>query len=210
MFQEQENIFYYITTLNENYHHPAMPEGAAEGILKGMYLFRRGEGDGPRVQLLGCGAILREVIAAADRLREDWGVSADLWAAPGINQLTREGQDAARWNLLHPTEPPRRSYVETLLDEHPGPVVAATDYMRLYAEQLRPFVPRRYLVLGTDGFGRSDTRVKLRRHFEVDRYYVTVAALKALADEGVIPATQVRDAIGKYGIDADKPNPVTV
>jgi pyruvate dehydrogenase E1 component len=211
MFQEQENIFYYVATLNENYHHPAMPEGVAEGILKGMYLFRQGEGDGPRVQLLGCGAILREVMAAADLLRDDWGVTADLWAAPGINELTREGQDAARWNLLHPDQPPRKSYVETCLDGHPGPMVAATDYMKLYAEQLRPFLPgRRYLTLGTDGFGRSDTRVKLRRHFEVDRYYVTVAALKALADEGALPVTKVLDAIQKYGIDSNKPNPLTV
>jgi pyruvate dehydrogenase E1 component len=211
MFQEQENIFYYVATLNENYHHPAMPEGVAEGILKGMYLFRQGEGDGPRVQLLGCGAILNEAVAAADLLRDDWGVTADLWSAPGINGLTREGQDAARWNLLHPDQPPRKSYVETCLDGHPGPMVAATDYMKLYAEQLRPFLPgRRYLTLGTDGFGRSDTRVKLRRHFEVDRYYVTVAALKALADEGALPATKVLDAIQKYGIDSNKPNPLTV
>ena len=210
MFQEQENIFYYVTTLNENYHHPAMPEGAREGILKGLYLFRRGEGDGPRVQLLGCGAILREVIAAAELLRDDWGVSADLWSAPGINGLAREGQDATRWNLLHPDQPPRRSYVESCLDGYPGPVVAATDYLKLYAEQLRPFIPRRYLVLGTDGFGRSDTRVRLRRHFEVNRHYVAVAALKLLAEEGAMPVARVSEAIGKYGIDAGKPNPVTV
>jgi pyruvate dehydrogenase E1 component len=210
MFQEQENVFYYVTTLNENYHHPAMPEGAREGILKGLYLFRRGEGDGPRVQLLGCGAILREVIAAAELLRDDWGVTADLWAAPGINGLAREGQDATRWNLLHPDQPPRQSYVETCLDGHPGPVVAATDYLKLYAEQLRPFIPRRYLVLGTDGFGRSDTRVRLRRHFEVNRHYVAVAALKLLAEEGATPVARVSEAIRKYGIDADKPNPATV
>ncbi len=210
MYQEQEHVFYYITTLNENYRHPAMPEGAQDGILKGMYLFRQGEGDGPRVQLMGCGSILREVIAAADRLREDWGVVADIWATPGINGLTREGQDTARWNLLHPTEPPRQSYVETCLADHPGPVVAATDYMRMYAEQLRPFIPRRYHVLGTDGFGRSDTRAKLRQHFEVDRYYVAVVALKLLAEEGTLPAAKVLEAIKKYGIDADKPNPVTV
>jgi pyruvate dehydrogenase E1 component len=210
MFQEQENVFYYVTTLNENYHHPALPEGAQEGILKGMYRFRRGEGDGPRVQLLGCGAILREAIAAADLLRDDWGVTADIWSAPGINGLAREGQDAARWNLLHPDQPPRRSYVESCLDGHPGPVVAATDYMKLYAEQLRPFIPRRYVTLGTDGFGRSDTRAKLRRHFEVDRHYVVVAALKALADDGALPASKALEAIRQYGIDADKPNPVTV
>ena len=210
MFQEQENVFYYVTTLNENYHHPAMPEGARDGILKGLYLFRQGEGEGPRVQLLGCGAILREVIAAADLLRADSGVTADIWAAPGINGLAREGQDATRWNLLHPDQPSRRSYIETCLDGHPGPVVAATDYLKLYAEQLRPFIPRRYLVLGTDGFGRSDTRVRLRRHFEVDRHYVAVAALKLLAEEGAMPVARVSEAIAKYGIDADKPNPVTI
>jgi pyruvate dehydrogenase E1 component len=210
MFQEQESIFYYITTLNENYHHPALPEGVQEGILKGMYLFRQGEGEGPRVQLMGCGAILREVIAAADLLGDDWQVGTDIWSLPGINQLAREGQDVARWNLLHPEQTPRVPYTTACLDGHPGPVVAATDYMKMYAEQLRPFIPRRYHVLGTDGFGRSDTRVKLRWHFEVDRHYVTVAALKLLAEEGAIPVAKVQDAIKKYGIAADKPNPITV
>jgi len=210
MVQEQENVFYYITTLNENYAHPAMPEGAQEGILKGMYLFKAGADDGPRVQLLGCGAILREVITAAELLRDDWGVTADIWAAPGINGVAREGQDVERWNLLHPDQSPRVPYVTACFDGHPGPVVAATDYMKLYAEQLRPFIPRRYHVLGTDGFGRSDTRVKLRQHFEVDRHYVVVAALKLLADEGAIPVARVREAIEKYGIVVDKPNPVTV
>ncbi len=175
-----------------------------------MYLLKQGEGSGHRVQLFGCGAILNEVIAAADLLRDDWQVGADIWSLPGINPLARDGQDAMRWNLLHPDQPPRGRYVETCLDGHPGPVVAATDYMKLYAEQLRPFIPRRYLVLGTDGFGRSDTRVKLRRHFEVDRHYVAVAALKLLAEEGTIPVARVREALGKYGIAADKPNPITV
>ena len=210
MFQEQENIFYYITTLNENYHHPAMPEGAREGILKGMYLFKAGVGDGPRVQLLGCGAILREVIAAADLLSQDFGVVADLWATPGINELARDGNDATRWNLLHPDQPPRIPYVAACLDGHPGPVVAATDYIRLYAEQLRPFIARPYFVLGTDGYGRSDTRAQLRRHFEVNSHYVALAALKLLADAGTIPVAKVLEAIEKYGIDADKPNPITV
>ena len=146
MYQEQEHIFYYITTLNENYHHPAMPAGAEAGILKGMYLFKPGEGGGHRVQLFGCGAILNEVIAAADLLRDDWGVSADIWSLPGINPLARDGQDAMRWNLLHPEQPPRVPYVTACLDGHPGPVVAATDYMRMYAEQLRPFIHRHYSV----------------------------------------------------------------
>jgi pyruvate dehydrogenase E1 component len=210
MVQEQEHVFYYITTLNENYRHPAMPEGAQDGILKGMYLFKQGEGKGHRVQLLGCGAILNEVIAAADLLRDDWQVSADIWSLPGINPLARDGQDTERWNLLHPEQTARVPYVTACLEGHPGPVVAATDYMRMYAEQLRPFIPRRYHVLGTDGFGRSDTRAKLRQHFEVDRYYVAVAALKLLAEEGALPTAKVLEAIKKYGIDADKPNPVTV
>ncbi len=210
MVQEQEHVFYYITTLNENYRHPAMPEGAQDGILKGMYLLKQGEGKGHRVQLLGCGAILNEVIAAADLLRDNWQVSADIWSLPGINPLARDGQDTERWNLLHPEQTARVPYVTACLEGHPGPVVAATDYMRMYAEQLRPFIPRRYHVLGTDGFGRSDTRAKLRQHFEVDRYYVAVVALKLLAEEGTLPAAKVLEAIKKYGIDADKPNPVTV
>ncbi len=212
MYQEQEHVFYYITTLNENYHHPAMPEGSAEGILKGMYLFRQGEGDGPRVQLMGCGSILREVIAAADLLRDDWGVSADIWATcPASTAWPATARTPYAGTCCIPSEPPRVPYVETAcLDGHPGPVVAATDYMKLYAEQLRPFIPRHYLVLGTDGFGRSDTRAKLRRHFEVDQYYVTVTALKALADEGQIPVAKVAEAIAKYAINPEKPNPLTV
>lgn len=208
MFQEQEHVFYYVTALNENYQQPPMPEGAPEGILKGMYQFRAA--DAAQVQLLGSGAILREVIAAADLLRDDWNINANIWAAPGINELTREGQDVARWNLLHPEQAPRFSYVETCLNAHPGPLVAATDYLKLYAEQLRPFVgQRRYVTLGTDGFGRSDTRQQLRRHFEVDRYYVTVAALKALADDGAVPTAQVLEALQKYAINPNKPNPLT-
>ena len=154
--------------------------------------------------------ILNEVIAAADLLRDDWGLSADIWSLPGINPLARDGQDAMRWNLLHPEQPPRVPYVTACLDGHPGPVVAATDYMRMYAEQLRPFIHRHYSVLGTDGFGRSDTRAKLRQHFEVDRHYVAVAALKLLAEEGALPVAKVREAIERYGIAADKPNPITV
>ncbi|PIE83281.1 MAG: pyruvate dehydrogenase (acetyl-transferring), homodimeric type [Candidatus Contendobacter odensis] len=210
MFHEQENVFYYITTLNENYHNPAMPEGSQEGILKGMYLFRAGEGDGARVQLMGCGSILREVIAAAELLREDWGVTADVWATPGINQLARDGHEAQRQNLLHPEQPPRTCHVEECLKDHAGPVVAATDYIKMYAEQLRPFIPRSYIALGTDGYGRSDTRERLRHHFEVNRYYVTLAALKVLANEDTIPVANVTAAIKKYGIDPNKPNPLTV
>jgi pyruvate dehydrogenase E1 component len=210
MYQEQEHIFYYVTTLNENYSHPAMPEGAQEGILKGMYLFREG-GDGEhKVQLMGCGSILREVIAAAELLAEDFNVAADIWSIPGINPLRREALDVQRWNMLHPEAEPRVSYLASCLQGQSGPVIAATDYMKLYADQLRPFISQRYVVLGTDGFGRSDTRANLRRFFEVNRYYVAVAALKALADEGAIPAAKVAKAIQKYGIDSEKPNPVTV
>jgi pyruvate dehydrogenase E1 component len=218
MYAEQEDLFYYLTVMNENYQHPAMPEGegVTEGILKGMYLFREGgparKGRGrakprPRVQLLGSGTILREVIAGADLLAGDFGVDADIWSVPSFTELRREGLDAERWNLLHPTEPPRQSYVTSCLAGRPGPVVASTDYVKAFADQIRPFVPGAYRVLGTDGFGRSDYRRKLRRFFEVDRYFVALAALQALAQEGAVPAETVAKAIAKYGIDPDKPNP---
>ena len=216
MLQEQESCFYYITAMNENYLQPAMPEGSAEGILKGMHRVQTGEagkdagGQGPRVQLLGGGAILREALAAADLLARDFGVSADVWSVTSFNELRREGIDCERWNLLHPEAEPRQSYVATSLGETRGPVIAATDYMRTYADQIRPYIQRRYTVLGTDGFGRSDMRSQLRKFFEVNRYYIALAALKALADDGEIPATQVTQAIAKYRIDPDKPNPVTV
>ena len=196
MYEEQEDVYYYITLMNENYPHPAMPAGAEEGIVRGLYLLKAGgKGKGPRVQLMGSGTILREVMAAADLLREDWKVTADLWSATSFNELRRDGMSAERWNLLHPTAPRRKSFVESTLEGHAGPVVAATDYMRAYADQVRSHIPRRYVVLGTDGFGRSDYRVKLRRFFEVNRHYVTVAALKALADDGEIKPQIVAEAI---------------
>ncbi len=211
MYQEQEDVYYYITTMNENYPHPGMPEGAEEGILKGMYLLREGDkGKGPRVQLMGSGTILREVIAAADLLKNDWGVNADIWSATSFNELRRDLIDTDRWNMLHPTQTARKSHVEKCLEGRDGPVIASTDYMRLFVDQLRGFLPKRFRVLGTDGFGRSDYRVKLREFFEVNRHYVTVAALKALADDGVLPAKKAEEAIAKYGINADKPNPSTV
>ncbi|MBI4756438.1 MAG: pyruvate dehydrogenase (acetyl-transferring), homodimeric type [Betaproteobacteria bacterium] len=235
MVAEQHDVFYYITVMNENYEHPAMPKGAESDILKGMYRFRKGKDDaphatlppegahgalgrpggamasnGPRVQLLGSGTIFREVIAAADLLRHDWGVESDLWGCPGFNELARDGHAGARWNLLHPLEAPRVSHVEHCLKDTRGPVVAATDYLRLYAEQIRPFVGRRYLTLGTDGFGRSDTREKLRHFFEVDRHWVTLAALKALADDGAIDRDKVAAALVRYDLDPAKPNPLTV
>jgi pyruvate dehydrogenase E1 component len=210
MLANQEDVFYYITVMNENYSHPALPQGAEDGILKGMYLFREGGKGKLRVQLLGSGTILREVIAASDLLKQDWGVSADVWSATSFNQLRRDGLDCARWNLLHPEDEPKQSYVTSCLKDRAGPVIAATDYLKAYADQIREFVPGRYHVLGTDGFGRSDTREKLRWFFEVDRHYITLSALKALADEGAIPAAKVSEAIKKYSINKDKPNPITV
>src|SRR5207244_4434560 len=194
-----------------NYTHPAMPEGAAPNIIKGMYLLRPGDEKAKlRVQLLGSGVIVREALGAADLLKSDWGVEADVWGCPSFTELARDGQACARWNLLNPTSEPRVSHVEACLADASGPVVAATDYVRAFAEQIRAFVPRRYVVLGTDGFGRSDTREKLRAFFEVDRHYITVAALKALADDGKIPPAKVAEALAKYGLDSKKPAPWTV
>jgi pyruvate dehydrogenase E1 component len=212
MYVEQQDIYYYLTVMNENYEHPEMPVGAEADIIKGMYLFKKGveNSNAPRVQLLGSGTIFREVIAAAELLKKDWGVESDLWGAPSFTELAREGNATARWNLLNPTEAQRESHVEKMLKGVRGPVIASTDYVRTFAEQIRAFVPRRYVVLGTDGFGRSDTREKLRHFFEVDRYWVTVASLKALADEGVLPREKVAEALKKYNLDANKPNPMTV
>src|SRR3954470_14163010 len=211
MYEEQQDVYYYITLMNENYPHPGMPEGAEAGIIKGFYLLKAGQsGKGPRVQLMGSGTILREVMAGADLLREDFNVNADIWSATSFNELRRDGMSAERWSLLHPSQPRRKSYLETALEDHAGPVVAATDYMRSFADQVRSQIPRRYVVLGTDGFGRSDYRVKLRKFFEVNRYYVAVAALKALADDGEIKPGIVDQAIKKYGLDTERPDPWTV
>ncbi|OGT19472.1 MAG: hypothetical protein A2V90_07710 [Gammaproteobacteria bacterium RBG_16_57_12] len=210
MYEKQERIFYYVTTMNENYTHPAMPDGAEEGIVRGLYLFRAGGRKKKKVQLIGSGAILREVIAAADLLAEDWGVDADIWSATSFNELVREARDTDRWNRLHPAKKPKTSYVSQCFADRGGPFVAATDYIQSYAEQIRKWVPGRYEVLGTDGFGRSDTRAQLRKHFEVNRYHVAVTALKALADDGLFPAAKVSDALKKYGIDPEKPNPLYV
>lgn len=210
MFQNQENVFYYITVMNENYAHPPLPENPAvrEGIVKGMYLLHT-QADA-KVQLLGSGAILREVIAAADLLREEFSIHANVWSVTSFNELRRDGLDCERWNLLHSDETPRRSYVEKSLSAYNGPVVAATDYMKLYADQIREFVPHNFACLGTDGFGRSDSRAKLREFFEVNRYYICVATLKSLADEGKIEAHVVSRALAQFGIDPNKPNPTTV
>jgi pyruvate dehydrogenase E1 component len=195
MVEKQDNVFYYLTLLNENYAMPGLKAGTEET---------------PRVNLLGSGTILRESIAAKALLEKEWGVAANVWSCPSFNELARDGQDCERWNLLHPTEKPRVPFVSQQLDKHAGPVIASTDYMKNYADQIRAFLPkgRTYKVLGTDGFGRSDFRSKLREHFEVNRHYVVVAALKALAEEGTVPAAKVAEAIKKYGIRADKINPL--
>ena len=217
MVEKQDNVYYYLTLLNENYPMPGLQPGTEEQIIKGMYLCKQAPTvkaakgkEAPTVQLLGSGTILRESFAAQELLEKDWGVSAGVWSCPSFNELTRDGQDADRWNLLHPTEEARVPFVAQQLGGSTGPVVASTDYMKAYAEQIRPFVPkgRNYKVLGTDGFGRSDFRNKLREHFEVNRHYIVVAALKALAEDGVLPAAKVAEAIKKYGINADKVNPL--
>ena len=217
MVEDQEDVYYYITLMNENYEHPEMPKGVEADILKGMYLFRKaataGKGAAKHVvQLLGSGTIFREVLAGAELLEKDWGVAADIWSCPSFTELRRDGMAVERWNLLHPQDKPRVPHVETCLARSGGPIVAATDYMKTFADGIRPFVPkgRNFKGLGTDGFGRSDTREKLRHFFEVDRYFVAISALKALAEDGAIAAKVVADAIAKYGIDPAKPDPMTV
>ena len=208
MFVNQESVYYYITAMNENYQHPAMPKGAEEGILKGMYLFSGGGKKKKKVQLMGSGTIFREVIAAGEILANEWGVDADIWSCTSFNELMREAQAVDRWNMLHPLENPKTPYITKMLEGRCGPAIAATDYIKSYAAQVAPWVPMAYTTLGTDGFGRSDTRAQLRKHFEVNRYYIVVAALKALADEGTLAAAKVAEAIEKYGIDTEKTNPL--
>jgi pyruvate dehydrogenase E1 component len=218
MVEKQDNVYYYLTLLNENYAMPGLQPGTEEQIIKGMYLAKqgpvvkaaKGSKEAPTVQLLGSGTILRESFAAQELLEKDWGVSASVWSCPSFNELTRDGQDADRWSLLHPDQTPRVSFVAQQLSASTGPVVASTDYMKAYAEQIRPFIPkgRTYKVLGTDGFGRSDFRNKLREHFEINRHYIVVAALKALSEDGTVPVAKVVEAIKKYGINVDKVNPL--
>jgi pyruvate dehydrogenase E1 component len=211
MYHKGENRFYYITTMNENYLQPEMPQGVEAGIIKGMYKLKSSTAAYElRVQLLGGGAILREVEAAAAILESDYHVAADVWSLTSVNELAREGKEVQRWNLLHPEAQQRVPYVTQLLQDAGGPVVAATDYLKLYSDQIREFVPGHYSVLGTDGFGRSDTRAKLREFFEVSREYIVIAALKALADEGRIEISVVTQAISALGVDPDKANPLTV
>ena len=210
MVEQQDNVYFYITLLNENYPMPGLVAGTEEQILKGMYLLQEGAKKTPRVNLLGSGTILRESMAAKELLEREWGVAANVWSCPSFNELARDGQDVERWNLLHPAGKPRVAFVTQQLDKHAGPVIASTDYMKNYAEQIRAYIPkgRTYKVLGTDGFGRSDFRSELRRHFEINRHYIVVAALKALAEDGTLPLAKVAEAIAKYRIDADKINPL--
>ncbi len=210
MYQERERVFYYITCMNENYPHPPMPAGVEQGILNGMYLLQIGGRGKVRATLFGSGTILREVIAAAAILEGDFGVPADVYSVPSFSELRREALTVERWNMLHPEEPPRRPYVVQALGDREGPFVAATDYVKTVPDQIRQWVPGRYVVLGTDGYGRSDSRAELRRFFEVDRHYIVVAALKSLADEGKIDRDTVVRAIKQFGIDPDKPNPPSV
>jgi len=210
MIGEQENIFYYIACMNENYVHPPMPSGVEDGILKGMYLLQVGGQGKIRAQLMGSGTILREVIAAAELLEKDFGIPTDVWSVTSFNELRRDGLAVERWNQLHPNEKPRKAYVEECLGERPGPYIAATDYMKIVPDQIQRWVPGTYVSLGTDGYGRSDARDALRQHFEVDERFIAVAALKALADDGVLDHKTVVQAIEKYGIDPDRPDPVTL
>ncbi|HPP83123.1 MAG TPA: pyruvate dehydrogenase (acetyl-transferring), homodimeric type, partial [Rubrivivax sp.] len=210
MVERQEGVFYYITLLNENYAMPGLSAGTEEQIIKGMYLLEEAPKKTPRVNLLGSGSILRESIAARKLLDADWGVAANVWSCPSFTELAREGQETERWNMLHPLAEPRLPFVAQQLGPHAGPVVASTDYIRKYCEQIRAYMPkgRSYKVLGTDGFGRSDFRSRLRQHFEIDRHYIAVAALNALADEGSVPRALVADAIAKYDIDAERRYPL--
>ncbi|MDX9801236.1 MAG: pyruvate dehydrogenase (acetyl-transferring), homodimeric type, partial [Spirochaetia bacterium] len=207
MYDNEEDVYYYITLMNENYIQPAMPEGAEEGIIKGVYLFRKGGESKTRVQLMGSGTILREVIAASDLLKKDFEIESDIWSIPGINQLHRDGIEAERWNMTHPGEKKKVPYLTKVLKGHNGPFVISTDYVKAYQEQIRRLIPGRFTVLGTDGYGRSDSRENLRKFFEVDRYYIAVAALSSLFEEGTVKAETVQKAIRKYKIDPEKLNP---
>jgi pyruvate dehydrogenase E1 component len=210
MIGEQEDVFYYITCMNENYVHPPMPAGVEDGILKGMYLLQVGGQGKIRAQLMGSGTILREVLGAAELLMEDFGIPTDVWSVTSFNELRRDALDVDRWNHLHPDAEPRKCYVEQAFADRPGPYIAATDYMKIVADQIQRWVPGRFVSLGTDGYGRSDARAALRQHFEVDKRFIAVSALKALADDGTFDQKTVAQAIEKYGIDPDRPNPVTL
>ena len=210
MIGEQENIFYYITCMNENYVHPPMPAGVEDGILRGMYLLKVGSQGKIRAQLMGSGTILREVLGASELLFKDFGIPTDVWSVTSFNELRRDALEVERWNQLHPDQPAKKCYIEQALADRPGPYIAATDYMKIVPDQIQRWVPGRFVSLGTDGYGRSDGRAALRQHFEVDERYIAVTALKALADDGVLDQKTVVQAIDKYGIDPDRPDPVTL
>jgi pyruvate dehydrogenase E1 component len=209
MIENQEDVFYYITVMNENYSHPEMPKGSEADIIKGMYSFSTSKIKGEKVQLMGSGVILREVIEAQKILESDYGVSADVWSVTSFNELRKDALEVDRWNRMNPDKPQKESHVVKLLKKAEGPIIASTDYMKSFAEQIAVFLPHKFVALGTDGFGRSDSREKLRHFFEVDRHYVVVATLKALSDEGKIKSSVVTDAIKKFKLDPNKPNPVT-
>ena len=208
MYEKGEDVFYYITLMNENYIQPEMPEGSEEGIIKGIYLIQKGSGKGKKVQLMGSGTILREVIAAAQLLKDDFNISSDIWSIPGINQLHRDGIEAERWNMTHPEKDRKIPYLTEVLKNHEGPVVISTDYIRAYPEQIRRLIPSPLTILGTDGFGRSDTREKLRSFFEIDRYYIALSALVSLHKNGELELKTVQSALKKYNIDSEKSNPL--
>ena len=208
MFVDKLDYYYYITVMNENYAQPSIPPGCEKGIINGMYLLQKSEANKTHVQLLGSGAILREIIKAAELLQQDFEITADVWSVTSFNQLRREGMEVERWNMLHPDSPPKISYVEKCLNDVNGPIVAASDYMKIYADQIRPYIKSRYIVLGTDGFGRSDTRQQLRKHFEINARYIAVAAIHALVADEALDKTVAHAAIAKYNIDPEKPDPV--
>ena len=211
MIQQQEHAFHDPTAINDNYHHPALPEGVEEGIVKGMYKLQSVEGStANRVNLMGAGVILREVIAAADMLSEEYGIGSVVWSVTSFTELRKDGLDATRWNNLNPSEPAKVPYVTSLLNDYPYPAIASSDYMKAISDGLREFIPTSFKALGTDGFGRSDTREKLRDFFEIDRRYIVITALNSLVEQGTIDVSVVTDAVQKYGIDPNKPNPVTV
>src|SRR3546814_5477351 len=210
MIEDQENVFYYITIMNENYSQPGLVPGDEEGIVRGMNKFKAVGKGKQRVQLMGSGTILLEVLRAQELLQDDWGIGSDVWSMTSYTELRRDGLDCERHNMLNPGEDkPRVPYVTSQLEKTAGPIVSSTDYVKAYSDQIRPYIPRgrSFKALGTDGFGRSDFRSRLREHFEVNRHYVVLAALQALADEGAIPRSKVLDAIKKYGIDSNKANP---
>ena len=206
MYEHQENIFFYITVMNENYTHPPSPDGQEENIIKGMYLFEKHEN--AKIQLMGSGAILREVMGASEILREVYDIPSNVWSVTSFNELRKDGLDCNRWNTLNPSSPPQKSFVTKTLENHGGPCIAATDYIKAYADQIREFVPSTYRVLGTDGYGRSDTRQRLRNHFEVDKSFIVLTAVKALADDGILSREIVLDVIDRYKINSDKINPI--